>query len=177
MSSKSFFRQIWDVFSNFSRHSPTFSWFSPSFSRISRSFPRICRTFSKFRRTFSKFRGKEKKFRGKKYKFRGKKSEKSPLKLREHQIVLSKPTGCFAKPTEFLTKTSETCDFQTLWESHNSQQLFRSSKSRVKWKGTICKVLLILVWCVAMWGEFLWFILRYIFQISSSEGRCLRRNW
>ena len=39
-------------------------------------------------------------------------------------------------------KSSETCDFQTRWESHNSQQLFLSSKSRVKWKGFYCEILL-----------------------------------
>ena len=115
--------------------SPTFSWFSPIFPRISRSFPRFRPSEIKFRRTFSKFRGKKNKFRGKEF-------EKCPLKSHEHQVVLLQPTGCFAKTTEVLAKTSENCDFQTLWESLNSQQLFLSSKSRVKWKGVIWKVLL-----------------------------------
>ena len=125
MSSKSFLRQILHAFSNFSRHFQTFSSFS---SGLSQSFPRFSPTEIKFRRTFSILRGK--------------KSEKCPLKSHEQRVVLSQPTDCFAKTREFLAKLPETCDFQTRWESRISQQLFLSSKSRVKWKGVIWEVLL-----------------------------------
>ena len=41
-----------------------------------------------------------------------------------------------------LVKTSENCDFQNRWESHNSQQLSLSSKYRAKWRDTKRKLLL-----------------------------------
>ena len=83
-----------------SKHTSSFSVLSFS----ARSFQTLG-FFLQFRRTFSKFQGK-------KNKFRGKKSEKCPLKSHEQRVVLSQTTGCFANTIEFLTKTSETCDFQ-----------------------------------------------------------------
>ena len=92
-----------------SKHTSSFSVLSFS-ARLFQTlgiFLQFHQTFSKFRRTFSKSRGK-------KNKFRGKKSEKYPLKSRERRVVLSQPTACFAVTTEFLAKTPENCDFQTL---------------------------------------------------------------
>ena len=93
------------------------------------------RTFSKFHRTFSKFQGK--------------KSEKCPTKLdKQHvtfskrHVISSKISTSFEKTTHNPVKNSENCNFQGRWESHNSQQLFQSSKSRVKWKGVKRKLLL-----------------------------------
>ena len=138
MSSKPFLWQIGDVFSNFSRHSPTFSWFSPNFLRISWIFPRICRTDIKFRRTFSKSRGKKNKLRGKENKLRGKKFGKYRTKSRRIPIFSSQKCVSEKKRPIFPEKHSIICDFQTRWESHISHQLFLSSKSRVKWKGGNC---------------------------------------
>lgn len=80
------------------------------------------RTFSKFRRTFSKFQGK--------------KSEKYQTKLRKQHVVSSQTSASFEKTPHNPAKTSENHDFQSRWESHNSQQLFLCSKYRVKWRGT-----------------------------------------
>ena len=98
--------------------------------------------FLQFHRTFSKFQGKEQKSQGKK-------SEKCPTKLHKQHVtfskrhvVSSKTSTSSEKTTLNPIKTAENCDFQTRWESHISQQLFLSSKSRVKWKGVIWKVLL-----------------------------------
>ena len=91
--------------------------------------------FLQFHRTFSKFQGK--------------KSEKCPTKLHKQHVtfskrhvVSSKTSTSFEKTTHNPAKTSENYDFQSRWESRISQQLFLSSKSRVKWKGVIWKVLL-----------------------------------
>ena len=93
------------------------------------------RTFSKFHRTFSKFQGKE--------------SEKCPTKLHKQHVtfskrhvVSSKTSTSFEKTTHNPAKTSENYDFQSCWESHNSQQPFLSSKYRVKWRGAKRKLLL-----------------------------------
>ena len=93
------------------------------------------RTFSKFRRTFSKFQGKE--------------SEKCPTKLHKQHVTFSKRhvisskiSTSFEKTTHNPAKTSENYDFQSRWESHNSQQLFLCSKYRVKWRGRKHKLLL-----------------------------------
>ena len=45
-------------------------------------------------------------------------------------------------PPHKPVKISENCDFQSHWESHNSQQLSLSSKYRVKWRDTKRKLLL-----------------------------------
>ena len=119
----------------------------------------------KFRRMFSKSRGK-------KNKFRGTQSEKSPTKSHEQRVVLSKMTCCFARKRGFLTKTSETCDSQTLWESHHSQQLFLSSKSRVKWSDGNCEYVFRL--CSFFWGG-----LRGLLRITRKwkmTGSCLLHN-
>ena len=86
-------------------------------------------TISKFRRTFSKFQGK--------------KSEKCPTKLHKQHVTFSKQhvvssqtSASFEKTPHNPAKTSENHDFQSRWESHNSQQLFLCSKYRVKWRGT-----------------------------------------
>lgn len=85
-------------------------------------FRQFRRTFSKFRRTFSKFQGK--------------KSEKCPTKLRKQRVVSPKTSTSFEKTPHNPAKTSKNHDFQSRWESHNSQQLSLSSKYRVKWRGT-----------------------------------------
>ena len=98
--------------------------------------------FLQFHRTFSKFQGKKKRFQGKE-------SEKCPTKLHKQHVtfskrhvVSSKTSTSFEKTTHNPAKTSENYDFQSRWESHNSQQLLISSKYRVKWRGTKRKLLL-----------------------------------
>ena len=120
-----------------SKHTSSFSVLSfsaRSFQTLG-IFLQFRRTFSKFHRTFSKFQGK--------------KSEKCPTKLHKQHVtfskrpvVSSKTSTSSEKTTLNPIKTAENCDFQTRWESHNSQQLFLSSKSRVKWKGAKRKLLL-----------------------------------
>ena len=120
-----------------SKHTSSFSVLSfsaRSFQTLG-IFLQFRRTFSKFHRTFSKFQGK--------------KSEKCPTKLHKQHVtfskrhvISSKTSTSFEKTTHNPVKNSENCDFQTRWESHNSQQLFLSSKSRVKWKGAKRKLLL-----------------------------------
>lgn len=81
-------------------------------------------------------------------------------------------TCCFARKRGFLTKTSETCDSQTLWESHHSQQLFLSSKSRVKWSDGNCEYVFRL--CSFFWGG-----LRGLLRITRKwkmTGSCLLHN-
>ena len=106
-----------------------------SILQLSPTFPRFCQIFSQFCRTFSKFQGK--------------KSEKCPTKLHKQHVtfskrhvISSKTSTSFEKTTRNPVKTSENCDFQSCWESHISQQLFLSSKSHVKWRGTKRKLLL-----------------------------------
>ena len=120
-----------------SKHTSSFSVLSfsaRSFQTLG-IFLQFRRTFSKFHRTFSKFPGKE--------------SEKCPTKLHKQHVtfskrhvVSSKTSTSFEKTTHNPAKTSENYDFQSRWESHNSQQLFLSSKYRVKWRGTKRKLLL-----------------------------------
>ena len=71
--------------------------------------------------------------------------------------IFVKKIRFWEKSSDFSRKYSVICDFQTLWESHNSQQLFLSSKSRVKWRGMIRKVFLMRA-CRAGEIEFLLFI-------------------
>lgn len=78
--------------------------------------------FRQFRRTFSKFQGK--------------KSEKYPTKLCKQHVVSSQTSTSFEKTPHNPAKISENHDFQSRWESHNSQQLSLCSKYRVKWRGT-----------------------------------------
>ena len=92
-----------------SKHTSSFSVLSFS----ARSFQTLG-LFLQFRRTFSKFHRTFSKFQGKKNKFRGKFFEKCPLKSHEQRVVSSQTTGCFARMRGFLTKRSETCDFQPL---------------------------------------------------------------
>ena len=92
------------------------------FRQFRRTFSKFRRTFSKFRRTFSKFQGK--------------KSEKYPTKLCKQHVVSSQTSTSFEKTPHNPAKTSENHDFQSRWESHNSQQLSLSSKYHVKWRGT-----------------------------------------
>ena len=113
-----------------SKHTSSFSVLSFS----ARSFQTLG-IFLQFRRTFSKFQGKE--------------SEKCPTKLHKQHVtfskrhvISSKTSTSFEKTTHNPVKNSENCDFQGCWESHNSQQLFLSSKSRVKWRSTKRKLLL-----------------------------------
>ncbi len=113
-----------------SKHTSSFSVLSFS----ARSFQTLG-IFLQFRRRFSKFQGK--------------KSEKCPTKLHKQHVtfskrhvVSSKTSTSFEKTTHKPVKTSENCDFQSRWESHNSQQLSLSSKYRVKWRGTKRKLLL-----------------------------------
>ena len=94
--------------------------------------------FVQFCRTFSKSRGKKNKFRGKKNKFQGKKFGKYRTKSRRIPHFSSQKCVSEKNLPIFLEKHSIICDFQTRWESHNSQQLFLSSKSRVKWRGRNC---------------------------------------
>ena len=120
-----------------SKHTSSFSVLSfsaRSFQTLG-IFLQFRRTFSKFHRTFSKFQGK--------------KSEKCPTKLHKQHVtfskrhvVSSKTSTSFGKMPHNSVKTSEKCDFQNRWESHNSQQLSLSSKYRVKWRGTKRKLLL-----------------------------------
>ena len=120
-----------------SKHTSSFSVLSfsaRSFQTLG-IFLQFRRTFSKFHRTFSKFQGK--------------KSEKCPTKLHKQHVtfskrhvISSKTSTSFEKTPHNPVKNSVNCDFQTLWESHISQQLFLSSKSRVKWRGTKRKLLL-----------------------------------
>ena len=120
-----------------SKHTSPFSVlsFSAGLFQTLGIFLQFHRTFSKFHRTFSKFQGKE--------------SEKCPTKLHKQHVtfskrhvVSSKTSTSFEKTTHNPAKTSENYDFQSRWESHNSQQLFLSSKYRVKWRGTKRKLLL-----------------------------------
>ena len=94
--------------------------------------------FVQFCRTFSKSRGKKNKLRGTKNKLRGKEFREYRTKSRRFSIFSSQKCVSEKKKWVFLGNYSIICDFQTRWESHNSQQLFLSSKSRVKWKGRIC---------------------------------------
>ena len=127
-----------------SKHTSPFSVlsFSAGLFQTLGIFLQFHRIFSKFRRTFSKFQGKE-------TKFQGKESEKCPTKLHKQHVtfskrhvVSSKTSTSFEKTTHNPAKTSENYDFQSRWESHNSQQLFLSSKYRVKWRGTKRKLIL-----------------------------------
>ena len=93
------------------------------------------RTFSKFHRTFSKFQGK-------KLEKRPTKMHKQHVTFSKRHIVSSKTSTSFEKTTHNPAKTFENCNFQSRWKSHNSQQLFLSSKYRVKWRGTKRKLLL-----------------------------------
>ena len=120
-----------------SKHTSPFSvlYFSARSFQTLGIFLQFHRTFSKFHRTFSKFQGKE--------------SEKCPTKLHKQHVtfskrhvVSSKTSTSFKKTTHNPAKTSENYDFQSRWESHNSQQLSLCSKYRVKWRGTKRKVLL-----------------------------------
>ena len=113
-----------------SKHTSSFSVLSfsaRSFQTLG-IFLQFRRTFSKFHRTFSKFQGK--------------KSEKYPTKLCKQHVVSSQTSTSFEKTPHNPAKTSENHDFQSRWESHNSQQLSLSSKHRVKWRGTKRKLLL-----------------------------------
>ena len=120
-----------------SKHTFSFSVlsFSASSFQTLGIFLHFRRTFSKFRRTFSKSQGK--------------KSEKCPTKLHKQHVtfskrhvVSSKTSTSFEKTPHNPVKTSENHDFQSRWESHNSQQLSLCSKYRVKWRGAKRKVLL-----------------------------------
>ncbi len=103
----------------------TFLWFSPKFLNLSR--------------TFSKFQGKKKKFRGKEIKSRGTKLGKYRIKSRRYAVSSSQKHVFVNKKIVLFRVCSMIYDFQPLWESHISQQLFLSSKSRVKWKDRNCE--------------------------------------
>ena len=94
--------------------------------------------FVQFCRTFSKSRGKKNKLRGKENKLRGKELGKYRIKSRRIPNYSSQKCVSEKNRPIFPEKHSIICDFQARWESHNSQQLFLSSKSRVKWRGRIC---------------------------------------
>ena len=83
--------------------------------------------FVQFCRTFSKSRGKKNKLRGK---------ELGEYRTKSRRIPIFSSQKCVSEKKRpiFPEKHSIICDFQTRWESHNSQQLFLSSKSRVKWR-------------------------------------------
>ena len=87
--------------------------------------------FVQFCRTFSKSRGKKNKLRGKKL---------GQYRIKSRRIPNYSSQKCVSEKNRpiFPEKHSIICDFQARWESHNSQQLFLSSKSRVKWRGRIC---------------------------------------
>lgn len=114
-------------------HSPNKSCTnSQSFSWFSRTFWWFCRTEQKLRRMFSKLQGKE--------------FQKCPLKLFERPVVSSQTSRHFVWTSSDYKKTCEICEncsqnlyFQTLWESHKSQQLFLSSDFGVKWTGANCE--------------------------------------
>ena len=91
--------------------------------------------FLQFHRTFSKFQGK-------KLKKCPTKMHKQHVTFSKRHVVSSKTSTRFEKTTHNPAKTFENCNFQSRWESHNSQQLFLSSKCRVKWRGTKRKLLL-----------------------------------
>ena len=115
--------------------SQTFLVILRNFLDFLRPFPDFCPTEIKFRRTFSKFQGKKKNFWGKEF---------GKYRIISRRYAVSSPQKqVFAcKKAVLFRLYSVICDFQTLWESHISQQLFLSSKSRVKWRDTICKALL-----------------------------------
>ena len=52
---------------------------------------------------------------------------------------ISKTSSDYKKPHEIPEKHSQNLYFQTLWESHNSLQLFLNSNLGVKWRDRNCK--------------------------------------
>ena len=110
------------------------------------AFYSFLRLFHDFVRYFPNFVGRFQNFKGRNQKnVRQNYTNNTSLFLNDTSF-LQKQAPVSKKMTHNPVKTSENRDFQTLWESHISQQLFLSSKSRVKWKGVKRKLLLKINW-------------------------------
>ena len=93
------------------------------------------RTFPNFVGLFPNFLGRNKNFVGDNLRnVLWNRTNNALFRVKLH-VVSSQTSSDFQKTCKRSEKGSRNLDFQTLWESHNSQQLFLNSNLGVKWKG------------------------------------------